>query len=118
MDGELSLLWRVRKTVHAMLEARGYLLSQEDVRMELDDFRQRFGDPTVPGGAAHNAREALTILASSRDDPAQQIFVFWADEDKIGVKPIKKSALQRSTTQHSTAQHCSSLSAPPLSGRS
>ena len=93
MDGELSLLWRVRKTVNSMLLSRGYLLGREDVEMDLDEFRRRFGDGSGGGGgAAANAREALTVLASLRAEPTQQLFVFWAEEEKIGVKPIKQSA--------------------------
>ena len=94
MDGELSLLWRVRKTVHAMLLSRGYLLGREDVDMDMDEFRSRYGDAGAGAGGAAvaaNARERLTILASLKADPTQQLFVFWAEEEKIGVKPIKKS---------------------------
>ncbi len=90
MDVELSLLWRVRKTVNAMLLSRGYVLSREDLDMDLDDFRRRFGEGGGGGATAVDARERLTILASHKDDGREQIFVFWAEEEKIGVKPIKK----------------------------
>jgi len=30
------------------------------------------------------------VLASKKDDPSDQIFVFWADEEKLGVAPVKK----------------------------
>ena len=48
MDGELSVLWRVRKTVNAMLLSRGYVLSSADLELDVDDFRARFGDPGRP----------------------------------------------------------------------
>ena len=94
MDGELSVLWRVRKTVNAMLLSRGYVLSSADLELDMDDFRARFGDPTAAGAALPNAREQLTILASHRTRPDDAMFVFWAEEDKIGVKPIKSYVLR------------------------
>lgn len=36
------------------------------------------------------SRDKLTVLASKKDNPAEQIFVFWADEEKLGVAPVKK----------------------------
>lgn len=36
------------------------------------------------------SREALTILAQKRDDPTQGIFVFFPEEEKVGIKPIRK----------------------------
>ena len=94
MDGELSVLWRVRKTVNAMLLSRGYVLSSADLELDVDDFRARFGDPTAQGAALPNAREQLTILASHRTRADEQMFVFWAVEDKIGVKPIKSYVMR------------------------
>ena len=41
---ELSTLWRVRRTIHAMLAERGYLLTQDDMNMTMDDFKATFGD--------------------------------------------------------------------------
>ena len=94
MDGELSVLWRVRRTVNSLLLSRGYVLSSADLQLDMDDFRQRFGDPSSAGAALPNAREQLTILASHRTREDEHIFVFWAEEDKIGVKPIKSYVLR------------------------
>lgn len=84
MSDELVTLWRVRRTVNEMLIDRGYILTVADVNMTLDEFKQRF-----PAASA-DRREVLTVLASHRHRHNDSIFVFWADEDKIGVKPIKK----------------------------
>ena len=35
-------------------------------------------------------REKLTLLVQKRDDPTDQIFVFWPQDPKVGVKPIKR----------------------------
>lgn len=81
MESESSTLFRVNKTVQKMLTDRGYLLTADDLNLTIDDFRQRFGD--------NPSREKLTILASKRDNPEESIFVFYSEEEKIGVKPIK-----------------------------
>eukprot|EP00823_Brevimastigomonas_motovehiculus_P009377 TRINITY_DN9040_c0_g1_i1.p1 TRINITY_DN9040_c0_g1~~TRINITY_DN9040_c0_g1_i1.p1 ORF type:complete len:217 (-),score=62.24 TRINITY_DN9040_c0_g1_i1:157-807(-) len=79
----LSRVFRVRKTVHEMLIARGYVVSQDELKMSLEDFKKQFGD-TIK-------RSQLTILASKKDDPtaSDQIFVFFAEEPNLGVKPIR-----------------------------
>jgi len=43
-SAELSTMWRVRKTIHAMLAERGYLLTQDDMTMTMEDFKATFGD--------------------------------------------------------------------------
>ena len=35
-------------------------------------------------------RNTLTLLVQKRDDPTEQIFVFWPIDPKVGVKPIKR----------------------------
>lgn len=47
----------------------------------LEDFKQKFGESV--------ARENLTILVEKADDPSDQLFVFFPDDEKVGVKPIK-----------------------------
>lgn len=55
---ELSTLWRVRRTIHAMLAERGYLLTQDDMNMTMDDFKATFGDnpPSVDNAIHSRAR--------------------------------------------------------------
>lgn len=69
-----------------MLNERGYLLMQDDIKMSLDDFKEKFGD--------NPPRDRLTVLASKKDNPSDQIFVFWADEEKLGVAPVKNYVLR------------------------
>ena len=52
-------------------------------------------------------REALTILVQKKDNPTDQIFVFWPSDPKIGVKPIQRCA--------PAERHCSDH-APPRRG--
>ena len=37
-------------------------------------------------------REALTLLVQRKDNPTDQIYVFWPSDPKIGVKPIQRCA--------------------------
>jgi DNA-directed RNA polymerases I, II, and III subunit RPABC1 len=84
MDGiseSVSRIWRARRTVAQMLSDRNYLVATEDTHITLDDFKKRFGEAPE--------RNKLTLLCQKRDDPTDQIFVFFADEAKVGVKTIR-----------------------------
>jgi DNA-directed RNA polymerase I, II, and III subunit RPABC1 len=64
-----------------MLYKRGYIVDEGDIQMTTDDFRMKFGeDPS---------RESLTILVEKADDPSDQLFVFYPQDEKVGVKPLK-----------------------------
>jgi DNA-directed RNA polymerases I, II, and III subunit RPABC1 len=45
------------------------------------DFKERFGE--------FPARDSLTILVEKADDETNQLFVFFPEDEKVGVKPIK-----------------------------
>jgi DNA-directed RNA polymerase I, II, and III subunit RPABC1 len=77
----LSKMWRVWKTVQQMLKDRGYGVDEDDVDVTLAAFTAKFGDA--------QERSKLTIMAGKKADPKEQIFVFFPDDEKIGVKPIK-----------------------------
>jgi len=78
---DASRLFRVYKTISSMLSKRGYMVSREMRDMTPVDFTSRFGEfPT---------REGLTILVEKADDETNQLFVFFPEDEKVGVKPIK-----------------------------
>ena len=82
LNAETSKKYRVRKTCLKMLTKRGYIVDEDDVAMTTEDFLEKFGpDPT---------RESLTILVEKADDPTDQLFVFFPNDEKVGVKPIKE----------------------------
>merc|ERR1712216_856991 len=68
-------LFRIRKTIGKMLNARGYMVGQAELDLGKDP-----------------ARANLTMQFPRRDDPADSIFVFFPDEEKVGVKTIKEYA--------------------------
>lgn len=79
----LPRLYHIRKTVMRMLEDRGYLVAKEELEASLDSFKQRF----APEGVVR--RDQLTILVRKKD-LSEKIFVFFPDDPKLGVKPIRK----------------------------
>jgi len=78
---DASRLFRVYKTVSAMLGKRGYMVPRDMREMTPAAFTERFGE--------YPSREALTILVEKADDDANQLFVFFPEDEKVGVKPIK-----------------------------
>jgi DNA-directed RNA polymerase I, II, and III subunit RPABC1 len=80
---EASRLFRICKTLAAMLEKRGYMVPRETREMTPASFTQKYGESP--------ARESLTMLVEKADDETDQLFVFFPtdDKDKVGIKAIK-----------------------------
>ncbi|KAL3993645.1 DNA-directed RNA polymerases I II and III subunit RPABC1 [Acanthocheilonema viteae] len=87
-DDELETykLWRVRKTIMQMCHDRGYLVTQEELDQTLENFKDTFGDKP---SERHPSRNELTVLVAHNDDPTDQMFVFFPEDSKIGIKTIK-----------------------------
>ncbi|KAD6794695.1 hypothetical protein E3N88_05591 [Mikania micrantha] len=79
-DEEITKVHRVRKTCFEMLRDRGYEVEDSEMQMTRKEFIDKFNG-TV-------RREDLTFL-KSKPDNSDQIFVFFPDDLKIGVKIIK-----------------------------
>jgi DNA-directed RNA polymerase I, II, and III subunit RPABC1 len=43
-EREAARLWRAWRTVHEMVQDRGYELSEEEVKISLEDFIEKFRD--------------------------------------------------------------------------
>ncbi|KAK0395845.1 hypothetical protein QR680_001461 [Steinernema hermaphroditum] len=87
-DDELETykLWRVRKTIMQMCHDRGYLVTQDELDQTLDQFSDQYGNKPSEGRPSRND---LTVLVAHTDDPTDQMFVFFPEEPKIGIKTIK-----------------------------
>nr|XP_010922038.1 DNA-directed RNA polymerases II and IV subunit 5A isoform X2 [Elaeis guineensis] len=83
-DDPIGRLHRIRRTVMQMLKDRGYLVVDFEINMSKIDFLHKFGEGVK--------REDLLINKSKKNDPADQIYVFFPNDDKVGVKHIKKYA--------------------------
>ncbi|GMI22005.1 hypothetical protein TeGR_g13739 [Tetraparma gracilis] len=80
-----SRLHRCYRVIHNMLARRGYIVAAESKDMSVTDFVAKFGQ--MPD------RQALTIVSDSAtenaDGKTDQIIVYFPEDEKVGVKPIK-----------------------------
>lgn len=89
-DREASDLYRVRKTLCQMLKDRGYVISDDDLLMTLDEFKGLF---TGDGGKI--ARERCQITTCQESDRNDQLFAFFPTaNEKLGKKEIDRYLLQ------------------------
>ena len=65
---------------------RGYLVTQDELDQTIDQFKSQFGDKP---SEKQPARSELIILVAHNDDPTDQMFVFFPDDAKIGIKTIR-----------------------------
>eukprot|EP01101_Sappina_pedata_P003505 TRINITY_DN1399_c0_g1_i1.p1 TRINITY_DN1399_c0_g1~~TRINITY_DN1399_c0_g1_i1.p1 ORF type:complete len:211 (+),score=96.57 TRINITY_DN1399_c0_g1_i1:211-843(+) len=87
-DRQETRLYRIYKTLIELLEDRGYLVAQQQKDLSEDEFIERY-KLTNSGGTV--ARNGLFLLHRKKDDPSQQIFVFFPEEEKkVGIGPINR----------------------------
>ncbi|KAL3900219.1 MAG: hypothetical protein SGCHY_001496 [Lobulomycetales sp.] len=91
-DEEVVRLWRVYKTVHEMVNDRGYVVSNRELEMDLDEFK----DTYARNGTIE--RHNLTFLVQHSQEETNQLLVFFTEEESVGIKPIKKIC-ERMVTQ-------------------
>lgn len=84
-EQEIYKLWRIRKTVLTLCHDRGYMVTSDELEQTLDQFKATYGDRPSQGDPS---RSKLIILVSHNDDPADQLYVFFPDDPKVGVKTI------------------------------
>ncbi|KAF2303948.1 hypothetical protein GH714_024892 [Hevea brasiliensis] len=80
-EDEIKRLFRIRKTVMQMLKDRGYFVGDFEINMTREQFISKFGE--------NMKREDLVINKSKRNDASDQIYVFFPEEQKVGVKTMK-----------------------------
>ncbi|GAB2226889.1 hypothetical protein Droror1_Dr00008686 [Drosera rotundifolia] len=80
-EEEITRLYRVRKTLMQMLNDRNYFVTDFEINMTKEQFIDKYGD--------HIKREDLVMLKAKRDNRDDQIYVFFPEEEKVGVKTIK-----------------------------
>ena len=85
-ESETYKLWRVRKTLMHLCHDRGYLVTQDELDFTLDQFKEQYGDRPSEGKPS---RTKLSILVAHNVDPTDQMFIFFPEEEKVGIKTIK-----------------------------
>jgi DNA-directed RNA polymerase I, II, and III subunit RPABC1 len=81
LNPDAARLFRVYRTIANMLDKRGYMVPKGLRELTPANFKERFGE--------YPNRDALTLLVEKADDDQNQLFVFFPEDEKVGVKPIK-----------------------------
>lgn len=84
LSPEASRLYRVRKTTLKMLAQRGYNIDNRIMEQTTSSFAQQYGREVD--------RSKLELFLEKTDDSTDQIMVFWPEDEKVGVNPIKALA--------------------------
>lgn len=64
-----------------MCHDRGYLVMQKELDQTLDEFKEAVGDPP--------SRKDLLMVVNHEEDPADMLYVFFPEEDKVNMKTIR-----------------------------
>ncbi|GJW57667.1 DNA-directed RNA polymerases II and IV subunit 5A [Tanacetum coccineum] len=80
-EEKIKRLFRIRKTVMEILKDRNYMAGEFEIEMDKRQFINKYGD--------NMKREDFVISKSLKNDSSEQIYVFFPDEAKVGVKTIK-----------------------------
>ncbi|THH10873.1 hypothetical protein EW145_g1016 [Phellinidium pouzarii] len=82
---EAARLWRVNRTVHELVKDRGFQVSDEEIHMDLDTFKNSYANS---GGAVD--RNQLNFFTNHQSDSSDHVFVFFSEEKSVGVKTMRK----------------------------
>ncbi|KAI9321767.1 RNA polymerase Rpb5, C-terminal domain-containing protein [Dichotomocladium elegans] len=66
-----------------MVHDRGYVVQQGELDTELETFKRQF----APSGDVD--RDHLTFIVQKKDDPTDQLLVFFPKEKSVGVKTLR-----------------------------
>ncbi|KAM7540160.1 hypothetical protein Aperf_G00000027821 [Anoplocephala perfoliata] len=91
MDDETYKLWRIKKTILKMCRDRGYLVMEKELEQTLEEFKETVGDPPE--------RKNLLMVVNHEEDPADMLYVFFPDEDRVNMKTIRAYVDQMQTDQ-------------------
>lgn len=80
-DEDLTLIFKVRKTILKMLEDRGYQIDQKQQSQKFEDFK-----------LSYSGKENLCILAKHSKKEHDYIYVEYAENTKLGVSDIQSFA--------------------------
>ena len=64
-----------------MCHDRGYLVMQKELDQTLEEFKEAVGDPP--------SRKDLLMVVNHEEDPADMLYVFFPEEEKVNMKIIR-----------------------------
>ncbi|KRX72470.1 Bifunctional coenzyme A synthase [Trichinella sp. T6] len=99
-DREIFRLWKIRQNAFQMCRDRGFLVTSYELDQSFEDFVRQYGDRPSEGKPA---RSDLSFLVSHEEDAAENLFVYFADERKVGIKTIKNVCLRLQSENMSRA---------------
>ncbi|KAH9814632.1 DNA-directed RNA polymerase II subunit E [Melampsora americana] len=82
-DREVSRLHRVNRTIKELVRDRGYEVTEDEIRISLNDFKmQKLSSGIVD-------RSVLNFVAQ-KPDTDERIYIFYTDEKSVGIKTMRK----------------------------
>ncbi|MED6208968.1 hypothetical protein PIB30_050092 [Stylosanthes scabra] len=86
-EDELTKLYRIRKTLLQMLRDRGYLVGEFEINKTKDEFKKDLGEFDE---SQRDIEKALVMSKCKKDNPSDQIYVFFPKAKKIGVATLRE----------------------------
>ncbi|BGP18493.1 hypothetical protein JCM10213_001191 [Rhodosporidiobolus nylandii] len=83
-ERETARLFRVSRTVHELVQDRGFAIAEDEIGMSLDEFKGLY----AAGGTAID--KAKINFSASKTEGEESIFVFYAEEASVGIKTMRK----------------------------
>ncbi|VAH48951.1 unnamed protein product [Triticum turgidum subsp. durum] len=80
-DGDNKRLFRARRTALQMLADRGYKVKDDEIKLSLYEFVERYGDPV--------RRDEIVIHCEKKGEPNDKVNVFFLDESKTGLAVVR-----------------------------
>lgn len=75
---EIYKLWRIRHTIFQLCHDRGYMVTQEELNETYESLRDKYID-----------QEFYRTIQVAHSENNEQMYVFFPDEPKIGIKTIQ-----------------------------
>ncbi|KAG8907164.1 DNA-directed RNA polymerases II 24 kDa polypeptide (RNA polymerase II subunit 5) [Tulasnella sp. 403] len=83
-DREIARLWRINRTIHELVQDRGYEVSEDELAMDLQTFKEQYARNGMVD------RNSLNFFTNAIHNPSQSIFIFFSDEKNVGIRTMKK----------------------------
>lgn len=79
---EIYKVWRIRHTIFQLCHDRGFLVSQKDLKLTYEMFKEIYTPDNMP------KRDEMKIRVAHSQNTDDQMYIFFPDDHKIGVKTI------------------------------